>query len=178
MVKACTKKTYDSIGKESEDSHDKGGKTYAVCGPHLQTSFAEEVDQTPARRVFEGVCFPKTSSNKKTSSSEKPNPPSPNPTSENLFEHISDRTGYRSKSKTPVLRSSPIVPLHLVFVASHLRSKSKTLVVADRGWWQPIEHITVEIEDPCSPLISDRPPPPRVRRITSPIEIEDPCGSR
>ncbi|KAL8234432.1 hypothetical protein R6Q59_020532 [Mikania micrantha] len=29
---------------------------------------------------------------------------------------------------------------------------------------------------PCSPLISDRPPPPRVRRITSPIEIEDPCG--
>ncbi|KAD2394181.1 hypothetical protein E3N88_41158 [Mikania micrantha] len=28
----------------------------AVCGPHLQTSFAEEVDQTPARRAFGGVC--------------------------------------------------------------------------------------------------------------------------
>ncbi|KAD6454586.1 hypothetical protein E3N88_09292 [Mikania micrantha] len=29
----------------------------AVCGPHLQTSFADEVDQTPARRAFGGVCF-------------------------------------------------------------------------------------------------------------------------
>ncbi|KAD5317566.1 hypothetical protein E3N88_17512 [Mikania micrantha] len=43
-----------------------------------------------------------------------------------------------------------------------------------RSNWSPSKSKTY----PCSPLISDRPPPPRVRRITSPIEIEDPCGSR
>ncbi|KAD4385908.1 hypothetical protein E3N88_26077 [Mikania micrantha] len=48
------------------------GKTSAVCGPRLQTSFVEEVDQTPARRAFEGVCFSQPLQT-------LPNPPSPTP---------------------------------------------------------------------------------------------------
>ncbi|MFS7926885.1 hypothetical protein Hanom_Chr04g00302431 [Helianthus anomalus] len=33
------------------------GKTSAVCEPHLQTSVAEEVDQTTAIRKKKDVCF-------------------------------------------------------------------------------------------------------------------------
>ncbi|MFS7956153.1 hypothetical protein Hanom_Chr07g00651241 [Helianthus anomalus] len=33
------------------------GKTSAVCGPHLQTSAAEEVDQTSAVCKKKTVCF-------------------------------------------------------------------------------------------------------------------------
>ncbi|MFS7896782.1 hypothetical protein Hanom_Chr00s005806g01730681 [Helianthus anomalus] len=33
------------------------GKMFAVCGPHLQTSVAEEVDQTSAVCNKKTVCF-------------------------------------------------------------------------------------------------------------------------
>ncbi|KAD3337428.1 hypothetical protein E3N88_32948 [Mikania micrantha] len=72
----------------------------AVCGPYLQTSFAKEVDQTFARRDFEGVCFSKTTSNK-----------------ENLFSLPQPHC--QPSHHRPPLSSSPIVLLHLPL--SHYR---------------------------------------------------------
>ncbi|KAD6795598.1 hypothetical protein E3N88_06494 [Mikania micrantha] len=127
------------------------GKTSAVCGPRLQTSFAEEVDQTPARRVFEGVCFPKTSSNQKNLFTDRSKP------------HLAPA---HLRSRTPPsaahLRSPPPPS------AAHLRSPPPPTAAHLRSNTSPS---TSEIEIEIKHITVDRrfgfrtSPPPGVSRL-------------
>ncbi|KAD5318193.1 hypothetical protein E3N88_18139 [Mikania micrantha] len=89
------------------------GKMSAVCGPHLQTSFVEEVDQTPARRAFGGCHQPHRSNPPSTISDLPPTPPF-QPTVDHL-RYSTTAAHLKTRVRSPMAASDdfPAQPLHL-----------------------------------------------------------------